>query len=72
MSALDNLKAAVAAETTISRSAITLLEGLKSRLDDAIASGDPAEVQALADQLGSDTAALSDAVAANTPADPAA
>lgn len=68
MSALDDLTAAVANDTTVDQSAITLLEGLKSALDEAIANDDPAALQALSDQLGANQAALSAAVTANTPA----
>jgi hypothetical protein len=65
---LDDLKAAVAKDTEVDQSAITLLKGLKEKLDEAIASGDPAQLKALSDQLGSNSQALADAVAANTPA----
>ena len=71
MSALSNLTAQVSAARTVNESAITLLNGLKQKLDEAIASGDPAQIQTLADSLGTDTSALSAAVTANTPADPA-
>jgi hypothetical protein len=66
MSALDNLRAQVEANTTVTESAITLLNGLKAKLDEAIASGDPAALQALADELGAETLRLSDAVVAIT------
>lgn len=68
MSKLDDIKAAVEAETTVINSAVTLLQGLKAKLDEAIANGlDPAEVQAISDEIGAHTQALADAVAANTP-----
>lgn len=66
--ALDNLTAQVAAQEAVEASVITLLQTLKSELDAAISSGDDAAVQAIADKLGTDTQALSDAVTANTPA----
>jgi hypothetical protein len=47
-----------------------LLQGLKAALDDAIASGNPAALTALSQQLGAQTQALSDAIIANTPATP--
>lgn len=72
MAALDDLKTRVEANTTASGSAVVLLQGLKAALDAAIASGNPAEIQALADKLGVDTQALADAVVANTPAAPGA
>ncbi len=68
MAALDDLKAAVAAEDTVVDSAVVLLKGLKDALDAAIASGNPADLTALSADIGARTKALSDAVAANTPA----
>jgi hypothetical protein len=47
---------------------LKMLNGLKERLDAAIASGDPAALVALSASLGTDTQELADAVAANTPA----
>lgn len=66
---LDDLKAAVAKDTEVDQSAITLLNGLKQKLDAAIASGNPADLKALSDQLGSNAQGLADAVTANTPAE---
>lgn len=71
MAAIDDLTAAVAADTTVDASAVTLLNQLKSLLDAAIASNDPTALQALSDQLGSNSALLAAAVTANTPAAPA-
>lgn len=71
MSEMASLTAAVANDTTVDQSAVTLLNGLKAQLDAAIAAGDPAALQALADQLGANATALSDAITANTPAAPA-
>lgn len=68
MSTLDDLKAKVAANTQVTQSAVALIQGLKQKLDDAIASGDPAQLQALSDQLGKDDQALADAITTNTPA----
>jgi hypothetical protein len=68
---LDTLTVQVAAVKTVNDSAITLLNGLHAKLDEAIANGDTAELQALSDSLGADTQALADAVSANTVADPA-
>ena len=73
---------AVAAEDTVIASAVTLIEGnvtaladLKKQLADAIASNDPAAIQAVADSMDSTIAdvtakkqALADAVTAGTPA----
>jgi hypothetical protein len=58
----------VTAIETVADSAIELLNGLKTSLDEAIASNDPAAVQALSERLGAQTAELADAVVANTPA----
>jgi len=68
----DKLHADVSANTDAVQSAVTLLGGLKAQLDAAIASGDPAQLQALSDQLESNTQTLAAAVAANTAAAPAA
>lgn len=69
MTVLDTLKAQVARTKEVSDSAVTLLQGLKAKLDDAIASGNPADLQALSDSLATETQELADAVSANTPAD---
>ena len=66
MSALTDLQDKVAALKTVGDSAIALLNGLKAALDAAIASNDPAALQALSDSIGSETDALAAAVAANT------
>jgi len=71
MATLTDLEANVRANTDVIDSAIVLLQGLKTKLDEAIASGDPAKLQALADELGSADAKLAAAVVANTPAEPA-
>ena len=65
---LQELTAKVAANSVVIDSAVELLNGLKERLDAAIASGDPAALAALSASLGTDTQELADAVAANTPA----
>lgn len=69
---LDALTAKVEENTSVDQSAIVLLNGLKQKLDEAIASGDPTKLQALSDALGASNAALAAAVAANTPAEPPA
>lgn len=66
MTALTDLRDKVEANTTVIESAIALIQGLKTKLDEAIASGDPAQIQALSDSLGAETQKLADAVAANT------
>lgn len=66
---MDDLKAKVAANGDVIAAAVMLLQGLKARLDAAIAAGaDPAMLQALSDDLGAQDKALADAVVANTPA----
>jgi hypothetical protein len=61
---LDELKAKVDAEETVEQSAITLLQGLSAQLKDA--KNDPAKIQAIADEIDSDSANLAAAVAANS------
>lgn len=51
---------------TVSQSAITLIQGISQRLEEA--KTDPVKIQALADELDATSAALAAAVAANTPA----
>jgi regulator of replication initiation timing len=65
---LDTLIEKVTAIETVGDSAIALLADLKVKLDEAIASNDPAELQALSDRLGAQAQELADAIAANTPA----
>lgn len=67
---LDDVKAAVTAQGTVIQSAITLLTDLKTKLDQAIASGDMNKVQEIATALESQRQQLADAVVANTPAQP--
>ena len=65
---LEALRAEVARNTSVDESAVTLLRGLKAKLDAAIATHDPAALQALSDSLAADTNKLADAVTENTPA----
>jgi hypothetical protein len=65
---LDTLIEKVTAIETVGDSAIALLADLKVKLDEAIASDDPAALQALSDRLGAQAQELADAIAANTPA----
>lgn len=67
--ALQNLQQEVAENKSATQSAITLLNGLKARLDEAIANGDMSQVQALSDELSANTDQLAAAVTANTPAE---
>lgn len=70
MAAIDDLSREVAENQDATQSAITLLGNLKTKLDEAIASGDMGQVQALSDTLSNQTDSLAAAVAQNTPADP--
>lgn len=70
MSALTDLQTEVAENKEVMGSAVILLQGLKTRLDEAIASGDPAALAALSAELDSNTNALAAAVQANTPTVP--
>lgn len=67
---LSRLTAAVARDTTVNESAITLMTNLSTLLREA--AGDEAAVNALADQLDAAQQTLADAVVANTPAAPPA
>jgi hypothetical protein len=70
MSVLTDLTEKVTQVQTVNASAIALLQGLKQKLDEAIASGDPAQLQALSDALARDNAELAQAVTDNTPTTP--
>lgn len=67
---MDDLTAQVEQNRTVTQSAITLIQGIKARLD--AAGTDPAKLQALRDDLASQDQALADAVTTNTPAEPSA
>ena len=73
MSKLDDLAAAVAAESTVIDSAITLINGMNAQLQElqkelADAGIYTTKIQALIDKTTTKTQALADSVAANTPA----
>lgn len=63
---LDDLKAKVDAEVTLEQSAETLLSGLSAQL--AAAKNDPVKIQAIADELDTNSASFAAAITANTPA----
>lgn len=65
---LQTLTQQVSDSVTVEESAIVLLNGLKAKLDAAIASGSPAALQALSDALGAEKQKLSKAILDNTPA----
>lgn len=66
---LGDLKDAVAAESTVVDSAVTLLGTLADKI--AATAGDADAANALAAEVRAKTQSLSDAVVANTPAAPA-
>jgi len=70
MATLDDIRAAVAAETTVEQSIMTLLQQTVAELKTAMASNDPAAMQVVVDSIAANTKALSDAVTANTPVAP--
>lgn len=65
---LDDVLGKVSEQATVVGSAVTLLGELKTKLDEAIASNDPAKLQEISDAIGANTDALAAAVTANTPA----
>ena len=65
MASLAELRAEVEETKTVQASAVVLLQGLKAKLDEAIANGNMAEVEALTAELDATTNALASAVAAN-------
>ena len=67
---LTQIQNDVAANGDVVQSAVTLLQGLKAQLDEAIASNDPAALAELSAALEQQTQSLADAVTANTPAAP--
>ena len=67
MADLSALQAEVEQNGEVGASAVALLNGLNQQLQDAIASNDPAALQALSDQLSSQTDTLAAAVTNNTP-----
>jgi len=69
MTVTDDLKAAVARNTSTTKSAIDAIVGIKKQLDDIIANGnnDPALAE-LAASLTADDDALAKAITDNTPA----
>ena len=68
MSTIEELKAAVARNTAVDESVITLLAGISQQLKDALATGNPAAIQEVITQLDANTQKMADAVTANTPA----
>lgn len=67
MATINDISAAVAAESTVDDSIITLLNGIVQQLKDAQASNNPAALDAVVASIQANTKKLSDAVTANTP-----
>jgi len=67
MADLTNLTQEVSESRTVMASAVTLLQGLKQRLDEA--GTDPVKLQELSASLDQGTNELAAAITANTPAD---
>lgn len=65
---MDDLKAAVAAETTVGESVVALLGDISRRLTEALAAGDTEAIKALTAELKTNQEKLAAAVLANTPA----
>lgn len=65
MANLENLTAQVAANNTVIDSALTLIRGLKERLD--AAGTDEAKLKALSDSLATKDEELASAITQNTP-----
>lgn len=65
---LTALAAAVANNTSVEQSAVTLIQGLAQELASAASSGDQAAVATLSAQLTNSASALAAAITANTPA----
>lgn len=70
MAGIQDITDQVTAQRTVIDSAVTLLEELHTELSQAVASNDPAAVQAVLDQLQANTQSLASAVETNTPAAP--
>lgn len=70
MAALDDLRREVEEMKTVGASAVALIQGLKAKLDEAVASGDMAEVEKLSKEMSDSTDGLAASVSANTPVEP--
>lgn len=70
MATMQNVTDAIAAESTIDDSIVTLLNGIVQQLKDAQAAGTPAALDAVVAGIQANQAKISAAVLANTPAAP--
>lgn len=66
---LATLEQEVTENGTVIGSAVTLLQGLKAKLD--AAGTDPVKLKALSDQISAQTDSLAEAIVANTPSEEA-
>lgn len=71
MATLQDIANAVAAETSVDNSIVTLLNGIVAQLQAAQASNDPAAMDAVVSSIQANTAILQTAITANTPVTPA-
>lgn len=70
MATLDDILAETTSQKTLVDSVVTMIAGLHDQLTQALASNDPAKVQAALDAIKANDTALAEAIAANTPAAP--
>lgn len=70
MATIQDINAAVAAESSVDDSIITMLNGIVQQLKDAQASNDPAALDVVVAGIVANTKKLQDAVTANTPVTP--
>lgn len=73
MANFDELNAEVTNLTTVTQSAIALINGIAAKIEAAVAAndaGDNSQLASLASSVRAQATALADAVAANTPAAP--
>ena len=68
---LANLQAAVAAQTTVTQSVLTLLSTMAAEIAAASPTGDNPAIDAVVTTMNANAASLAAAVTANTPAAPA-
>lgn len=71
MATMQDLNNAVAEQSSVNDSIITLLDGIVTQLKDARATNDPAALDAVVAGIQANTKKLQDAVTANTPVTPA-
>jgi len=67
MATIQDINAAVAAQSTVEDSIIVLLNGIVQQLKDAQAANDPAALDKVIADITANTQKLQDAVTANTP-----